>query len=48
MRFPLRIVAIMGVEAGYGKGEGGMFLVLILRSVHFPHNLARSAVSGVT
>jgi hypothetical protein len=24
-----------------------MFLVLILRSVHFPHNLARSAVSGV-
>ena len=30
MRFPLRVVAITGVEAGYGNREGGMCLVLFV------------------
>jgi hypothetical protein len=42
MRFPLRVVAIGGVEAGSGKG--GWHVMVFLRDLNFLHHLACSSV----
>ena len=54
MRFPLRVVAITRVEAGYGNREGGMCLVLFMLFLSPSHHIwgmfcfVLSFPSGVT
>jgi len=45
MRFPLRVLAIGGVEAGSGKG--GRHVSVFLRGLFSPHHPACSAVISV-